>query len=131
MAKVGIEAAAARPRRDALGRACFTLHIAVMIFIASGWMIPMRGFLIFYLAFLPATMIQWQFNKHTCVLNNFESMARHRRWRDAGNPEEGAWLRTLLQDSLGLRLRPAQLDTAVYGLLAGLWGLGLAHLLRG
>ena len=56
----------AAEKRDALGNLCFYLHFAVMIYIVAGWLVPFRGALIFYLCFLPAVAVQWQFNRNSC-----------------------------------------------------------------
>lgn len=122
-------AALATARRDALGRACFVLHFAVMLYIVLGWLTPSRGGLAFYVVFLPAVAVQWLFNKNSCVLNNMESWARTGRWRDDANEEEGAWLLTLARNTLGLNATPAQMDTFIYAILATLWALGLARVL--
>lgn len=124
------DAVAVRVRRDALGQFCFLVHFAAMIFIVAAWAVPLRPVLVFYLAFLPAVVLQWQFNRNSCVLNNLESLIRTGRWRDATNPEEGAWLMTLANRTLGLELTPRQMDGFVYLVMLLLWGLGLAHLLR-
>ncbi|MGH6878372.1 MAG: hypothetical protein ACREHV_13510 [Rhizomicrobium sp.] len=130
MTDAGIDRVAVRAGRDRLGRACHLLHIAVMIFIVCGWLMPARAALIFYLAFLPAIVLQWQFNRNSCVLNNLESLVRSGSWRDRGNSEEGAWLLALARNTLGLRVRPAQLDAVVYVALAALWATGLVHWFR-
>ena len=54
----------AAEKRDALGNFCFYLHFAVMIYIVTGWLIPFPAALCFYMGFLPAVAIQWQFNKN-------------------------------------------------------------------
>jgi hypothetical protein len=120
----------ARPRRDALAWACHVAHLAVMIWIVAGWLAPVRLVLGLYLAFLPVVVLQWQFNESTCVLNNLEALVRTGRWRNPANPEEGAWFLTVVEDTLGLHPSPAQLDAFVYVAMAGLWGLGLTHLLH-
>jgi hypothetical protein len=122
--------AVARKERDALGRTCFLLHFAVMVFIVSGWAMPWRSALLFYLAFVPVVTLQWQFNRNSCVLNNLESLMRTGTWRDPTNEEEGAWLRTLAKDVLGIRVRPAQMEAFIYMVMLVLWCLGLAHFLR-
>jgi hypothetical protein len=122
--------AVARKERDALGRFCFLLHFAIMIFIVSGWTMWWPGALLFYLAFIPLVALQWQFNRNSCVLNNLESLMRTGTWRDPTNEEEGAWLLTLAKNVLGLRVRPAQMEAFIYVALFVLWGLGLAHFLR-
>jgi hypothetical protein len=110
-------------RRDGLGRACFFLHIAILVYVVTGW--ALRPALSLYLVFLPAMVLHWHLNRGTCVLNSLESLIRNGRWRDAGNREEGAWLKTLIGDVTGLRLSVRQTDLLSYAALAGLWGLGL------
>jgi hypothetical protein len=122
--------AAAQPdeARDLLGRFCFYLHFAVMIFILIGWAAPWRGALIGYLAFLPLVAVQWQFNKNACILNNIESLLRHGSWRSEHNAEEGAWLMTLIRNLTGIELRPWQVELLTYGVMAALWFAAFEHL---
>ena len=115
--------------RDLLGNFCFYLHFAVMIYILIGWGVPLHAALIFYLGFLPAVAIQWQFNKNSCVLNNLESLLRTGQWRDPHNKEEGAWLLTLATNVFGYPFKPWHIDAFTYGLLLVLWAAGLSHLL--
>ena len=61
--------------------------------------------LIAYLVFLPAMVLHWKLNGGACVLNNLENWLRYRRWRaPERNPEEGAWLRTLIANLTGIAL---------------------------
>lgn len=113
-----------------MGQLCFWLHLGVMVFIVVGWAVPQPGVLMFYLAFLPAVVVQWQFNKNSCVLNNVESLVRTGRWRDPANVEEGAWFAGLVRSVLRLDLKPVHLDVFVYAVMALFWGLALNHLLR-
>jgi hypothetical protein len=115
--------------RDALGSFCFYLHFAVMIYIVLGWGVPYRPALLFYIAFLPAVALQWQFNKNSCILNNLESLARTGQWRDPHNKEEGAWLLTLARSVTGIAFQPWQIDVFTYLVLVALWAAGLSHLL--
>ncbi len=115
-------------RRDLLGNFCFYLHFAVMLYIVAGWAVPFTAALAFYLVFLPAVTIQWQFNRNSCVLNNLESWLRSGAWRDPGNREEGAWLMTLIRTVTGLALQPWQVDLITYGVMAVLWGAAFSHL---
>jgi hypothetical protein len=116
-------------KRDALGSVCFYLHFAVMIYIVTGWLVPLHGALVVYLSFLPAVALQWQFNKNSCVLNNIESLLRSGRWRDPNNREEGAWLQTLALNVTGILFKPWQMDVFTYFVVASLWLAGLSHLL--
>ena len=115
--------------RDALGSFCFYLHFAVMIYIVTGWAVPLHGALVFYLFFLPAVATQWQFNKNSCVLNNIESLIRFGQWRDPNNREEGAWLLTLATGLFGYPFRAWHIDLFTYVVLVVLWAAGLSHLL--
>ncbi|HLY07068.1 MAG TPA: hypothetical protein VKR31_15085 [Rhizomicrobium sp.] len=131
MSEIPALTAAGKRRRDVLGQLCFALHLGVMVFIVVGWAVPQQGVLLFYLVLLPAVVVQWQFNRNSCVLNNLESLFRTGRWRDPGNAEEGAWLAGVIRSVLRLELRPAQLDVLIYVVMALFWGLALHHLLRG
>ena len=124
----GVVAHAVPPARDLLGRVCFWLHFAVMLYILGGWAAPNRAALIFYELFLPAVAVQWWFNKNSCVLNNLESKIRTGGWRNPANPEEGAWLLTLLQHSLRIPVTQFQTDVLTYAVLAGLWAVGFWRL---
>lgn len=116
-------------KRDLLGNFCFYLHFAVMIYIVLGWLVPVHALLLFYLGFLPAVALQWQFNKNSCVLNNAESLIRYGRWRDPNNKEEGAWLLTLATSLLGYPFKAWHIDAFTYFILVMLWSAGLSHLL--
>lgn len=122
-------AGAAAARRDGLGQLCFWLHFAVMIYILLGWAVPFRPAIAFYLAFLPAVAVQWWFNKNSCVLNNIESKLRTGSWRHVSNAEEGAWLKTLIHDWLGIGLTAVQVELLTYSVLGVLWALGLWRLM--
>jgi len=116
------------PARDLLGRLFFWLHFAVMLYILVGWAAPSRVALIFYEFFLPAVAAQWWFNQNSCVLNNLESKIRTGSWRSAANPEEGAWLLTLLRRWFGIPVTPFQIEILTYTVLALLWVTGLWRL---
>jgi hypothetical protein len=123
-------AASTGPGRDGLGRFCFYLHLGILAFIVLGWTIPSRSGLIAYLIFVPATVLQWKLNAGACVLNNLESWLRYRRWRaPERNPEEGAWLRTLIRSLTGIALTRAVMDLIMYGVMALFWALAWRHFL--
>jgi len=118
-------------RRDALGQTCFLVHILVLIVIVLGWTWPARGWLIFYLIFLPAMFLHWKLNRDACILNNLENWLRHRRWRaPEANREEGAWLRTLLADATGITLTRARMDAVIYAAISLFWLVALARFFR-
>ena len=115
-------------KRDALGQVCYVIHFLPLIFIVSGWLSPWRGLLIFYLVFLPAMFLQWKLNKSTCVLNNIESLIRTGRWRNPSNREEGAWLRTLVNDKTGWNVSRTGIDIFINTMLVIFWCLAFARL---
>ena len=117
--------------RDALGQACFWLHIVVLIFILAGWALPFRALVILYLIFLPLVVGQWRVNRGACILNNLENWLRHGRWRaPEHNEEEGAWLRTLIRRQTGLALTRPRMDLIIYAGMALFWALAWAHFFR-
>jgi hypothetical protein len=124
----GLPAAEAGTARDLLGQAFFWFHFFVLIYILAGWVLPWRPALVFYDLFLPAIAVQWWFNQNSCVLNNIESKIRTGSWRNAANPEEGAWLRNLIRSWLGIPLTHLQGEILTYGVLALLWFVGLWRL---
>ncbi len=115
--------------RDGLGQVCFWTHLAVFGFVLTGWLYPFVPALVFYLLFLPAMFLQWRVNRSSCMLNNLESLLRTGRWRNPQNREEGAWLKTLLGDTLGIQLTRRQMDRVIYSVMLLLWLLALGHLL--
>ena len=120
----------AAAERDGLGWFCFVLHFAVMIYVVVGWLVPLQPALLFYVAFLPVTVVTWRFNKDSCLLNNLESFIRTGQWRDPSNREEGAWLLTLARETLGLPVTALQVDIFTYAVMVLLWTLGFVHLVR-
>ena len=117
-------------RRDALGQACFWLHVGVLLFIVAGWALPGRAALIVYLVFLPLVMAQWKLNQGACVLNNLENRLRHGRWRaPERNAEEGAWFRSLVESLSGIAFSRKVMDTIIHAAMALFWALAWAHLL--
>ena len=114
-----------------MGRFCFYLHLAILAFIILGWRFLVSGLLILYLVFLPATVLHWKLNAGNCVLNNLENWLRYRRWRvGAANPEEGAWLRTLIRSVSGVAFSRVQMDVIIYLAMALFWFLAWRHFLQ-
>jgi len=114
--------------RDALGWACFLLHLALVFFALLGWLMPWRAGLIFYLCYIPAMFLTWQFNEGSCILNNLENLVRLGRWRNPKNREEGAFLKTLVEDLTGLELTKRLMNAVIYCLISIFWLLGAGHL---
>lgn len=116
-------------KRDLLGHFCFYMHFAVMLYIVTGWLVPWHLLLDVYLVFIPAVFLQWQVNNDTCIMNNIEGWMRTGKWRNKEiNPEEGAWLLTLVKNATGLTIAAWQINLLTYAVLALVWLLALAHL---
>ena len=103
--------------------------MVVVLFVVLGWLIPWAPALLFYVMFLPAMFLQWRMNQASCVLNNIETFLRTGRWRNPQNREEGAWLRTLVEDTIGFQATVRQMDAFNNTVLFLLWLLGLGHLI--
>ena len=117
-----------RPGRDGLGNFCFYLHLVLLAFVTLGWLAPWRGLLMVYLVFLPLMMLHWKFNQGACALNNMENWLRYRRWRaPERNPEEGAWLRTLVRKLTGVALTRRVMDAIIDGAITLFWFFALGH----
>jgi hypothetical protein len=113
-----------KPQRDAIGMAFQLLHLAILVYILTGWALPGVGF---YVIAVPVMVLHWPLNRNTCIINNLESLIRTGRWRDPANLEEGAWLRLLIKARTGLELSARQIDGLSYAVLALVWGLGIWH----
>lgn len=112
-------------RRDALGWACHGLHLAILAYILTGWLLP--GQLGFYLVFLPAMAVHWRLNAATCLINNLETLVRTGRWRDPASLDEGAWIANQIEAACGIRLTRLQNNLLTHAVLAGLWALAFWH----
>lgn len=116
------------PRLDLVGLAFFLLHVIVGSYILFGWTISSLPVLALYLLVLPAVLMQWYFNRSSCVLNNVESWFRYGRWRARLNPEEGRFLFMLCRWLFGIRPQRVVLNRLSYVTVFFLWLLGALHL---
>jgi hypothetical protein len=117
------------PRSDTLGLALFIFHLAVGLYILTGWAIPSTTALSIYLLLLPAVVTQWIVNRGSCVINNLETWLRTGQWRSPENPEEGRFVQMLIHWTFGVRPSGTSTDALSYGVMACLWALGFAHFL--
>ncbi len=110
-----------------LRTSCHALHLGLVLFGLLGWTAPYAGWLIAHLIFLPGLAAVWLFNDGVCPLNNLEAFLTTGAWRSA-NPEEGAFLRTIVERYLGLHPTQSQMNAVTYGVMALAWILSAAHL---
>lgn len=116
------------PVRDLLGIAFFLIHLCICAYIIFGWLVPSTSALVFYLVFLPLVAMQWLVNRGSCIIGNFETLLRERRWRDAKAAREGRFISTAVFSLIGVKTSPANIDTLSFGALLVLWLLGFMHL---
>jgi hypothetical protein len=105
---------------DSLRIALFGLHLAILGYVALGWLIPSRVALFLYTLLLPLIVMQWLLNGGASIVNNIENLIRVRRWNDVRNPFEGAFFKTLLQ-AIGVPASQAQITTVLCFLMLIFW----------
>jgi hypothetical protein len=105
---------------DSLRIALFGLHLAILGYVALGWLIPSRVALFLYTLLLPLIVMQWLLNGGASIVNNIENLIRVRQWNDARNPFEGAFFKTLLQ-AIGVPASQAQITTVLCFLMLIFW----------
>jgi hypothetical protein len=105
---------------DSLRGALLVFHVAIMGYVALGWLIPSRAALYVYTLLLPLIVMQWLLNGGASIVNNIENLIRVRQWNDARNPFEGAFFKTLLQ-AIGVPASQAQITTVLCFLMLIFW----------
>ena len=105
---------------DSLRAALFVLHLAILSYVALGWLIPSRVALLLYTLLLPLIVIQWLLNGGASIVNNIENLVRVGRWNDPRNPFEGSFFKTLLQ-AIGVPASQAQITTVLCFLMLIFW----------
>lgn len=125
MARTGVIHQSERQEPDKLRfdrlRFCFlSIHVAIIVYVALGWLITSRSALYFYALLLPAIVLQWLLNGGCSIVNNFENLVRVGRWDNPMNARRGAFFRLLLR-AIGIRARQAQITTALCSLMLIFW----------
>ncbi len=106
-------------------------HYLLIPYILLGWAAPHRGWLIVHALAVPLLILQWIVNRQTCVLANIVSWLRTGRWWDETDPDQGAWIATLIRRFTGIGLTPIQVNALVYGLVLTAWAATLIRLAAG
>lgn len=106
-----------------------TLHWFVVGYSLLGWLANSKLLLTVYLIYLPALMIQWFFNKNSCVINNIESKLKTGNWRIEGNPEEGGFVKTALLRIFGWAPSDMVFEVLIRSVMVVLWFVALYKLL--
>lgn len=105
------------------------VHYAALAFGALGWLVPVKGVLITYLAFMVALVVQWWLNKDSCLLDNAESWLKHGRFRAGeANPNEGSFLANVVHQVFGIRVHEPLASRLIYIVMAIFFIFGALHL---
>src|SRR4051812_30937893 len=83
-------------RIDKLRQASIAVHLVIVAYVVTGWLITWRAFLFIYLLVLPGILLQWILNFGSSIVANFENLIRIGRWDDDQNVFQGAFLQTFL-----------------------------------
>jgi len=113
---------------DSLRVTLFVLHLAILGYVALGWLIPSRVALYLYTLLLPLIVIQWVLNGGASIVNNIENLIRVRQWNDARNPFEGTFFKTLLR-AIGVPASQAQITTVLCFLMLIFWISAICHMM--
>jgi hypothetical protein len=122
------EAAGQALEFDGLRASWFAVHVAIILFAGTGWLIAWRPVLFVYLLLLPLIVLQWLLNGGASIINNFENLARTGRWNDQNNPFEGAFFSTLLK-AVGIHVNEAQVTTLLCFVMLIFWVAALCRLM--
>jgi len=98
------------------------LHLAVLVYVLIGWALP-GAFLGIYLWFIPIMILQWLFNKGTCILTNLENALTENT--APKNAQQGQFLKSLFQKLTGVVPSDRLLFVGIYILLAVFWVIAL------
>ncbi|MDY7022300.1 MAG: DUF2784 family protein [Cyanobacteriota bacterium] len=90
------------------------LHILILFFVMFGWLIPSQVWRIIHLIFIPAMIVQWQFNQGTCILTNFENKLRGETAQK--QQQQGQFIKGLL----GKYFQPLPSDQIIKNLIYGI-----------
>ena len=102
------------------------LHFLILFFVLLGWIIPSQLWRIIHLIFVPAMILQWQFNQGTCLLTNIENKLR-------GEPSEkqqqqGQFIKSLWVKFFNSLPSDQTLKKWVYGIITISWLLSVIGL---
>jgi hypothetical protein len=101
-----------------------TLHFSILLFVMLGWAAPSQSARILHLLLIPILILHWKTNNDTCILTSFEA-----RIRGEELPEEGGFIRSLLERLTTREIPEASLRAGIYGCMATAWIIGAARLL--
>jgi hypothetical protein len=113
---------------DGLRVVLLILHLAILGYVALGWLIPSRVALYLYTLLLPLIVIQWLLNGGASIVNNIENLVRVGQWNDVHNRFEGAFFKTLLQ-AIGVPASQAQITTVLCFLMLIFWISAICHMM--
>lgn len=122
------------------------IHILVLVFVLSGWLLPFPPWLWAHVFFIPLLILHWRTNQNQCFLTQLEarlkedseSMMSFEGASPAGlsmpmrrpQVEEGHFIKSLWKKVFGRVPSDQALEAIIYGLMAICWTLGVVHLIQ-
>jgi len=101
-------------------------HLFILLFAVFGWMLSARIELLIHLIFIPAMILQWQFNEGTCWLTNWENKLQNRA--EDKRQQQGQFIKTILSQFLDPLPSDRQIKFGIYSILAVSWLLSTLKL---
>ena len=104
------------PMRSYMIKSLRFIHLLVLVFMLIGWAFPWKAAWIAHAVTIPAMMLQWRFNKGTCLLTNLENFIKGNLVER--NAQQGQFIKGLL----GKCFNPLPADHKIkFWLYAILW----------
>ncbi|MEL7034897.1 MAG: DUF2784 family protein [Cyanobacteria bacterium J06592_8] len=103
------------------------IHILILFFVIFGWLIPSQLWRIIHLIFIPAMILQWQFNQGTCILTNLENKLRGETAQK--QQQQGQFIKGLLGKCCQPLPSDRTLKNVIYGMITTSWLLSWVGLL--
>ncbi|MEB3283607.1 MAG: DUF2784 family protein [Lyngbya sp.] len=95
------------------------LHFLILFFVVFGWIIPSQFWRVIHLLFVPAMILQWQFNQGTCLLTNLENKLRGET--SEKQQQQGQFIKSLLERCFNPLPSDETLKKGVYGIIITSW----------
>ncbi|MGB3188555.1 MAG: DUF2784 family protein [Limnoraphis sp.] len=102
------------------------LHFLILFFVLFGWIIPGQLWRVIHLIFVPAMILQWQFNQGTCLLTNIENKLRGET--SEKQQQQGQFIKSLWRKCFNSLPSDQTLKKWVYGIIIISWLLSAIDL---
>ncbi|MGQ4649400.1 DUF2784 family protein [Lyngbya aestuarii] len=99
------------------------VHLAVLLFVIFGWILPIKLLLLLHIVFVPLMILQWQFNQGTCFLTNIENQLRGEGKEK--QQQQGQFIKSLLGKCFNPLPSDSTIKLLIYGIIGLSWGISL------